>query len=134
MLANSESLPSKFSKWLPSCKMAAKVWAHWTGSKWWPTSRGCWSHFLIATVSATTSYCVHPPPSPSSHPENPEDATLGINSLARVFTVSSRDSSRHRALLVSFAWQKTIQGYWVRRKHHYKVIWLCSVSELICTK
>lgn len=37
--ASSESLPGTFSKWLPSCKMAAKVWLHWTGPKWWPTSQ-----------------------------------------------------------------------------------------------
>lgn len=41
---------------------------------------------------------------------DPKDARLGTNSLAQVFIVSSRDSRSHRVLLVSHAWQKTIQG------------------------
>lgn len=41
---------------------------------------------------------------------DPKDARLGTSSLARVFTVASRDPRSHRVLLVSHAWQKTSQG------------------------
>lgn len=51
-----------------------------------------------------------PPPEKEGGGEDPEDARLGTNALARVAVVSSRDSSSHRVLLVSHAWQKAVQG------------------------
>lgn len=41
---------------------------------------------------------------------NPKDARPGTNSLARVLTVSSRDSGSHHVLLVSRGWQEMFQG------------------------
>lgn len=89
--ASSESLPGTFSKWLPSCKMAAKVWLHWTGPKWWPTSQNFPADFFF----------------PLS--QNKEDAGLGTGLLAPRFIVSSRDSSS-AVFLFRSTWQNAAQG------------------------
>lgn len=104
-----KALPNAFSKWLPSCKMAAKVCAR-SGP---------------ATATLPQAGGPSPPsPLPAATPERPPyttatqkgrgkknpNARLGTDSLAGVVMVSSRHSSSHRVLLVSHAWQKAIQG------------------------
>lgn len=112
--ASSESLPGTFSKWLPSCKMAAKVWLHWTGPKWWPTSHNFPADFFFFFF-VRVCVCVFCFPSQSK-----EDAGLGTGLLAPRFIVSSRDSSSY-CVLVSQHLAESCRGEDVRWNSRCKI-------------
>ena len=89
-------------RWLPRSEHSEQVQ---NGDQ---VHRICWSDSPAATLNHPLPN-TQPPPKKEGE-KSPEDARLGTNPLARVVVVSSRDSSSHRVLLASQAWQKTVQG------------------------